>query len=559
MMAVNIVLLLVGLVLGGIIGFIVHLFLEHRRVGEARSRAELVLEEARQQAEAIKREAQDLHRQAEDLKREAEHIRQQAEAYRRELELQARDEALRLRREIEQELQARRRELQREEERLQRRWDDLERKLDQVQQREQLLRQQEQELEAQQAQIQKLHQQALHKLEEIAQLTQEEARQRLLAQVEQEARQEMARIVRQIEAEARAEGEQRARRILATVMQRIASESVAELTTSVIPLPSEDMKGRIIGRNGRNIRAFEHLTGVEVIVDDTPESVTLSSFDPVRREIARRALTKLVTDGRIHPTQIEKVVEQEKAEVERIIQEAGEEAVYEVGVVGLHPEVVKMLGRLKFRTSYGQNQLHHAVETAKLAALLAAELGADVTVAKTAGLLHDIGKAMDAEEGPHALVGARFLERYGVDPRVVHAVAAHHHDIEQETLEDIIVEIADALSGARPGARRESLEEYIKRIRALEDIARSFEGVADCYALQAGREIRVLVKPEAVDDYAMTKLAHEISKAIESNLKFPGQIQVTVIREKRATAVAHPTGQNANNGHRHRNNGGRKG
>ncbi len=539
MTAMSVLMVLVGLVIGGVVGFALHWYWEQRRLGQARSRAEQVLEEARKQAEA--------------LKREAEAIRQKAEAYRREMEIQARDEALRLRREAEQEIQNRRRELQREEERLQRRWDDLERKLEQVQQREQQLRQREQALAERETEIEHLHQQALSRLEEIAQLTQEEARKRLLAQVEQEARQDMARIVRQIEAEARAEGEQRARRILATVMQRIASESVAELTTSVVPLPSEDMKGRIIGRNGRNIRAFEQLTGVEVIVDDTPESVTLSSFDPVRREIARRALVKLVTDGRIHPTQIEKVVEQEKAEVERIIQEAGEEAVYEVGVVGLHPEVVKMLGRLKFRTSYGQNQLHHAIETAKLAALLAAELGADVNVAKTAGLLHDIGKAMDSEEGPHALVGARFLERYGVDPRVVHAVAAHHHDVEQETLEDIIVEIADALSGARPGARRESLEEYIKRIQALEDIARSFEGVADCYALQAGREIRILVEPDAIDDYAMTKLAHEITKAIETNLRFTGQIQVTVIREKRAVSVARPTGQNAHNGHKQRN------
>ncbi len=521
--------LMVGLGLG----YFLRTWQERQEVGAARSRAEILLAEA---------------------KREAEAILQKAEARRRDMELQARDEILRLRREVEQELQARRRELQREEERWQRRWDEIERKQEQLQRREQSLQQREQALAAKEAEVETLHQQAMARLEEVAQLTQEEARQRLLAQVEQEARQDMARIVRQMEAEARAEGERRARKILASVMQRIASETVAELTTSVVPLPSDDMKGRIIGRSGRNIRAFEQLTGVEVIVDDTPEAVTLSSFDPVRREIARRALTKLVTDGRIHPTQIEKVVEQEKAEVERIIQEAGEEAVYEVGVVGLHPEVIKMLGRLKFRTSYGQNQLHHAIETAKLAAMLAAELGADVNVAKTAGLLHDIGKAMDHNaEGPHALVGAKFLERYGVDPRVVHAVAAHHHDIEQETLEDVIVEVADALSGARPGARRESLEEYIKRVQALEDIARSFDGVAECYALQAGREIRVIVKPDAVDDYALAKLAHEITKAIETNLKFTGQIQVTVIREKRAVSHARPSGgANAHNGNRQR-------
>ncbi len=533
MNAVGIALIvLVFLVAGVAVGYYVRLYLERKQYEEGKTRAQAVVEEARRKAEAIV---------------------QEAERQRRDLEIQARDEALRLRREAEREIQERRRELQREEERLQRRWEDLERRTENLSRREQALHQREQNLARKEAELETLHRQAMERLEEVAGLTQEEARQRLLAQVEQDARQDMARIVRQIEAEARAEGERRARRILAAVMQRIASETVAELTTSVVPLPSDDMKGRIIGRSGRNIRAFEQLTGVEVIVDDTPEAVTLSSFDPVRREVARRALTKLVTDGRIHPTQIEKVVEQEKAEVERIVQEAGEEAVYEVGVVGLHPEVVKMLGRLKFRTSYGQNQLHHAVETAKLAALLAAELGADVEVAKTAGLLHDIGKAMDHHaEGPHALVGAKFLERYGVDPRVVHAVAAHHHDVEQETLEDVIVEIADALSGARPGARRESLEDYIKRVQALEAIARSFDGVAECYALQAGREIRVIVKPDAVDDYALAKLAHEITKAIETNLKFTGQIQVTVIREKRAVAQARPTGAATGNGSQRR-------
>ena len=531
-MVTLIVVVVVALAVGLLVGYGLRKRQEQQEYQEGKTRAQAVVEEAKRQAQALL---------------------QEAESKRRDLEIQARDEALRLRREAESQIMARRRELQREEERLQRRWADLERRQENLNRREQALQQREQDLQAKEAELEALHQQALARLEEVASLTQEEARQRLLAQVEQEARQEMARIVRQIEAQARAEGERRARRILASVMQRIASETVAELTTSVVPLPSDDMKGRIIGRSGRNIRAFEQFTGVEVIVDDTPESVTLSSFDPVRREIARRALTKLVTDGRIHPTQIEKVVEQEKAEVERIIQEAGEEAAYEVGVVGLHPEVIKMLGRLKFRTSYGQNQLHHAVETAKLAALLAAELGADVEVAKAAGLLHDIGKAMDHHaEGPHALVGAKFLERYGVDPRVVHAVAAHHHDVEQETLEDVIVEIADALSGARPGARRESLEEYIKRIQALEDIARSFDGVAECYALQAGREIRVIVKPDAVDDYALAKLAHEITKAIETNLKFTGQIQVTVIREKRAVAQARPTGAASQNG------GGRK-
>ncbi len=531
-----VVLILVAVVMAGIglaVGYFWRKHQEEKAYVEGRSRAEQVVAEAQARARQILAEAE--HRV-------------------HEWELKARDEALRLRQRLEQELEQHRKEMQQERARLQRRWEEIERRQEELRKQERRLLQREQELDARARALDDAEAQIQARLEEVARLTREEARQRLLAQVEQEARQDMARIIRQMEAEARAEGERRARRILAGVMQRIASDSVAELTTSVVPLPSDEMKGRIIGRSGRNIRAFEQITGVEVIVDDTPETVTLSSFDPVRREIARRAMVKLVTDGRIHPTQIEKVVAQEKEAVEKIIEEAGEEAVYEVGVVGLPREVIKMLGRLKFRTSYGQNQLHHAIETAKLAALLAAELGADVDVAKTAGLLHDIGKAMDASaEGPHALVGAEFLERHGVDPRVVHAVAAHHHDIEQETLEDVIVEIADALSGARPGARRESLEEYLKRVRALEEIARSFEGVADCYALQAGREIRVIVKPEAVDDYALAKLAHEISRAIETNLQFTGQIQVTVIREQRAVTYARPSSNNPNHGHGSRN------
>jgi ribonuclease Y len=370
-------------------------------------------------------------------------------------------------------------------------------------------------------------------------MTLEDARQVLMAEVEKEARGDMARIIRQIETEAREEGDKRARNLISLAIQRIASEHVAEITSSAVPLPSDEMKGRIIGRNGRNIRSFEQAAGVDVIVDDTPEAVTIACFDPVRREVARRALSKLIQDGRIHPAHIEKVIRQEQDEVERIIVEAGEEAVYEAGVTGLHPEVSKTLGRLKFRTSYGQNQLAHAVETAKIATVIAAELGANIEISKLGGLLHDLGKAMDHNlEGTHAMIGAEFARRYGVPHAAVNAIASHHHEVEQETVEAIIVEAADAISGARPGARRESLEDYIKRVRALEEVASSFTGVTQTYALQAGREIRIIVKPEEIDDLDATRLARDIAKQIEETMQYPGQIKVTVIRETRAVDYA---------------------
>jgi ribonucrease Y len=319
----------------------------------------------------------------------------------------------------------------------------------------------------------------------------------------------------------------------------VASEHVSEVTTSVVPLPADEMKGRIIGRNGRNIHAFEQAAGVDVIVDDTPEAVTISCFDPVRREIARRALAKLVVDGRIHPAHIEKVLKNEQKEVDRDIAEAGSQAAYDAGVAGLHPEVLKTLGRLKYRTSYGQNQLAHAVETAHIAAMLAAEVGVDVEVAKAGALLHDLGKAIDHNvEGTHAQIGAELARRFGVNPRVVNAIASHHHEIDQESVEAAIVEAADAISGARPGARRESLEQYIKRVRALEDIASSFKGVSQSYALQAGREVRIFVKPEEIDDLDSVRLARDIAKNIEDSMQYPGQIKVTVIRETRTVDYA---------------------
>jgi len=350
---------------------------------------------------------------------------------------------------------------------------------------------------------------------------------------------EANRRVRELEAELKEESAQRARDILATAMQRLSVDVISEATVSVVPLPSDDMKGRIIGREGRNIRTIEHLTGVDVIIDDTPDAVTLSTFDPVRREIARVALTRLITDGRIHPARIEDMVEKAKKEVDATIREAGEQAVVEAGVPGLHPEIVKALGRLKYRYSYGQNQLKHAIETAHIAGMLADELGADANIARRGGLLHDVGKAIDQEvEGTHALIGAEMARRHGANPAVVHCIEAHHEEVEASTVEAVITIIADAISGSRPGARRESLEQYIKRLRALEEVANGFQGVDKCYAIQAGREIRIIVKPEDIDDVEAMRLAKDISKKIEETLEYPGQIKVTVIREKRAIEYA---------------------
>ena len=387
--------------------------------------------------------------------------------------------------------------------------------------------------------IEKLYEDEITELTRISQMTTEEARGVLLAEVEKDARNDMARIIRQIEAEAREEGDRRASKLIADAIQRVASEHVAEITTSVVALPADEMKGRIIGRNGRNIHAFEQAAGVDVIVDDTPEAVTISCFDPVRREVSRRALAKLILDGRIHPAYIEKVLKTEQKEVERDMLDAGEQAAFDAGVSGLHIEIINMLGRLKYRTSYGQNQLTHAVEVSKLASVLAAELGADIETCKTAALLHDLGKAMDFNmEGTHAQLGADFAKRHGVNAKVVNAIASHHHEIDQESVEAVIVESADAISGARPGARRESLEQYIKRVKSLEEIADSYKGVSQSYALQAGREVRIFVKPEDIDDLDSIRLARDIAKKIEETMQYPGQIKVTVIRETRAVDYA---------------------
>jgi ribonucrease Y len=457
----------------------------------------------------------------------------------REIELQTRDEMLKSRQEAEEEVSRRRAEISRSEDRLQRRQDQMDTRSERLERREQSLNKRQSSMDRQSNQIEKSEAEAREKLEQIARMSVDEARDFLLQDVEKDSRDDMARIIRQVEGEAQEEGERRARKIVADAIQRVASEHVSEVTSSSVTLPSDDMKGRIIGRNGRNIHAFERAAGVDVIVDDTPESITISSFDPVRREVARRSMEKLVLDGRIHPAHIEKIVKKENKEVDKVIRDAGEEAAFEAGVPGLHKEILKKLGRLKFRTSYGQNQLAHAVETAKLASVIAAELDADVEVSKAGALLHDLGKAMDHNvEGTHAQIGAEFAKRYGVRDKVTNAIAAHHHEEEQETVEAVIVEAADAISGARPGARRESLEQYLKRVRALEEIANTYEGVKETYALQAGREVRIFVKPEDIDDLASINLARDISKQIEETMQYPGQIKVTVIRETRAVDYA---------------------
>jgi ribonuclease Y len=474
-----------------------------------------------------------------DQHQKADSILKGASEQARLIESQARENAVKIIQAAESEIKERRLELNRETDRFDKRRSELDSRVDKLEQREQLLNKRQSTVDRRANEIEKLYTDQEEKLQQVAQMTQDDARKELFAAVEKEARGDMARIIRQIEAEAREEGEKRARILIADAIQRVASEHVAEVTRAVVTLPNEEMKGRIVGRNGRNIKAFEQAAGVDVIVDDTPDSVTVSCFDSVRREIGRRALAKLILDGRIHPAHIEKIVEDETKAVEKIINEAGEQAAYDANIAGLHPEVMRMMGRLKFRTSYGQNQLSHAVEVSKLAGILAAELGADVNLSKQGGFLHDIGKAMDHnQEGTHASLGAEYCKRYGVHPKVVNAIASHHHEVEQDSIEAVIAESADAISGARPGARREDLEAYIKRIRSLEEMSMSFEGVQQAFAIQAGREVRIIVKPEAIDDLASARLARDVAKKIEETMQYPGQIRVTVIRETRAVDYA---------------------
>ncbi|OQY35906.1 MAG: ribonuclease Y [Anaerolineaceae bacterium 4572_5.1] len=455
------------------------------------------------------------------------------------IEIQARDNALKVTRDAEADITKRRADLNKEESRIQRRRSELDKRAERLEQREQNVNKRQSAVDRRSNDIEKKYAEQLEKLQLISQMTTDEAREILLAEVEKEARGDMARIIRQIEAEARESGERRARKLIADAIQRVASEHVSEVTSKIVPIPNDDMKGRIVGRNGRNIRAFEQAAGVDVIVDDTPDAVTISCFDSVRREIGRRAMTRLTIDGRIHPAHIEKIVKEETKAVDKVMAEAGEQAAYDAGISGLKPEILRMMGRLKFRTSYGQNQLAHAVESAKLASILAAELGANIEIAKMGGFLHDIGKAMDHnQEGTHAQLGAEFCRRYGVNDKVVNAIASHHHEADQESVEAVITEAADAISGARPGARREDLEAYIKRIRSLEELSMSFKGVEQAYAIQAGREVRIIVKPKDIDDLSASRLARDIAKQIEETMQYPGQIKVTVIREIRATDYA---------------------
>jgi len=479
-----------------------------------------------------------------------ERIRQQKEtAEARMLELQqqqrdalreAKDETAKIRTSLEAEARERRQEMKRQEQRLQQKEESLDRKMETLERREQALLQRTQEAEAQRAQVEALRQQRVQELERIGRMTTEQAREELIREIEESARRAAAVRARQIEDAAREEAEARAREIIALAIQRCASDQVSDITVSVVPLPNDEMKGRIIGREGRNIRALEAATGVDLIIDDTPEAVILSGFDPVRRETARIALTKLIVDGRIHPTRIEEVVAKAQQEVENVIREEGERAIMEANVTNLPPELVKLIGRLHFRTSYGQNVLNHSIEVSVLAATMAAELGADVNVCKVAGLLHDLGKAIDQEvEGPHHIISGEIARRFNRSPAIIHAIVSHHaSESEPQSLEAAIVQAADAISAARPGARRETIDLYIKRLESLENIANSFRGVEKAFAVQAGREVRIVVRPEDVDEIGASQLASDIARKIEETMDFPGQIKVCVVRETRAVDYA---------------------
>lgn len=477
---------------------------------------------------------------AEDsVKKLIEDAQKRAEAIKKETVLEAKEEVLRLRNESDREIKERRNELQRTEKRLLQREELLDKKLDNVDTKEEQLNKKQKDMQKQKEEIDLLQKQEIEQLEKITSLSRDDAKVLLMEKVEQEAKRDVAILVRDIEARAKEEADKKARNIVANAIQRCAADHVAENTVSVVPLPNDEMKGRIIGREGRNIRTLETATGIDLIIDDTPEAVILSGFDPIRREVARIALEKLILDGRIHPARIEEMVSKAQKEVDAQIKEAGEQAIFDVGIHSLHPELVKLLGRLKYRTSYGQNVLKHSIEVANLAAIMAAELGADIKLAKRAGLLHDIGKAVDHEvEGPHIQIGADLAKKYRESQDIIHAIQAHHGDVEAKTIEAVLVQSADAISAARPGARRETLENYIKRLEKLEEIANSFAGVDKSFAIQAGREIRIIVKPEDVDDAGTHLMAKDIVKKIEKELDYPGQIKVNVIRETRSIDYA---------------------
>lgn len=507
-----------ALVIGGIIGYLIRNYTTNQKLGNANELAERIIRDANFEATTTKQNAEN------EIKANL---------------LEAKDEIHRLRQDQERENKERRSEVQRMEARLQKREESLDRKSEGLDLKEEKLAQRNKKLESKEKELSDLIERQASELERVAELTRDEAKDALLADVRKDVVHDTALIIRENEQKIREESEKRARDIVVSVIQRYAANHVAETAVSVVPLPNEEMKGRIIGREGRNIRALETLTGIDLIIDDTPEAVVLSGFDPVRREIARMALEKLITDGRIHPTRIEEMVEKATKEMDQIIKDAGEEACIEANVHGLSQEVIRLLGRLKFRTSYGQNVLRHSIEVSTLSAMLAQELGANVRIARRAGLLHDIGKSIDHEvEGTHVEVGVGVLKRNKENREVIHAVEAHHFDVEPQTIEAVIVQAADAISAARPGARRESLDSYIKRLQNLELIANSFDGVEKCFAIQAGRELRIMVQPEKISEDEMTILSRDIAKRIENELEYPGQIKVNIIRETRTSAIA---------------------
>jgi ribonucrease Y len=518
--------IIVGILVGIIVGFAVGAVYQRKQaaglLGSAEEQARAILEDARRQAETSQREA------AVEARDAALQSRQAAEA-----------ESIRLRSQAEGEARNRLLEVQRREERLLVREEAIEGKLITLDRRESGLEERESAAEATRRELDQSMDEQRRRLEQIAAMTAVEAKSVLMKQVEEEAKRDAMGLVRDLEQQAREEAERRARKIVTLAIQRVASEQTSESTVAVLPLPSDDMKGRIIGREGRNIRAFEAVTGVNLIIDDTPEAVLLSCFDPVRREVGRLTLEKLVSDGRIHPARIEETYDRAKIEVESEVRRAGEDACIEVGITDLHPELVRVLGRLKYRTSYGQNVLRHLIETAHLAGIMASELGIDVQLAKRCGFLHDIGKALTHEvEGSHAIIGAELARRLKESPEVVHAIEAHHGEVEQRTVEAVLCQAADAISGGRPGARRETLESYVKRLERLEEIAASYPGVEKVFAMQAGREVRIMVKPDDVDDVAAQVLARDVAKRVEQELQYPGQIKITVVRELRSVEYA---------------------